>query len=382
MKLAIIVTALAPYRIALFQELTRTGNSVTVMSMMHHGKENREWDLRQYEYSFTHRVLPGITIPRKSWPFPLCINFGVIPTLWRANADTVISSGGFSIANVAAFLYCRLRKKNFVNWSEFTLEDGSRTSAVKRLVRRMLSRYADGSIASSSSSKDAFIHFGATPEKVKVVLMPVDVALFHGQSSAFRGSSEYQAMRPNYPGPVIIAAGRLDDIKGYPELFRIYEQVVKARPDVTLLIAGNGPKRSEYEKLVHEKGWKRVHFLGFLEPMQLAHYMALADFSVFASLNDSFGAVIAEAMAAELPVISSVHAYATRDLVEDGITGFRFDPVNVDAASETVMRMVNMETSDRKKMGRNAYDKVRQHDCENAATTALSFIKQLAKITD
>mgnify|MGYP006342807155 CR=1 FL=1 len=71
--------------------------------------------------------------------------------------------------------------------------------------------------------------------------MPVDVALFHDVSTAFRGSPDYRIQRQRYPGPVIIVVGRLDDIKGYPELFRIYEEVIRERPDVTLLIAGNGP---------------------------------------------------------------------------------------------------------------------------------------------
>ncbi|MGB9149752.1 MAG: glycosyltransferase family 4 protein [Burkholderiales bacterium] len=382
MKLAIIITALTPYRITLYEELCRFATKVTVLSMMHHSKEMREWDLTQYSPNFIHKILPGVTIPRSRWPFPVSVNYGVIPVLWRIKPDVVISTGGFSLANVGSFIYCKIFGKKFVNWCEFTLEDGSRRSAVKRFIRRTLSRHADGSIASSSDSKDAFVRFGADPEKVRVIVMPVDVETFHESASEFRVLPKYTSLRKQYPGTLIIVVGRLDEIKGYPELFRIYERLVALRPDVGLLIVGSGPQRKEYETLVHKKGWKNVHFLGFLEPPTLAQYMALSDFSVFPTLNDSFGAVIAEAMAAELPVIASIFAYATRDLVDDGVTGYRFNPRDTDEAVKITLRLVDMNDIERKEMGQRAYNKVRDYDCENAARRTAEFLQQIINLKD
>lgn len=355
------------------------GSTVSVLSMMHHSREQREWDLTQYQYDFSHKILPGMIFPRKDWPFPLCINFGVMKSLVKLNADVVVSSGGFSIANIAAFLYCKLWNKQFINWSEFTLEDGSSRSALKQIIRKILSRYADGSIASSSDSKDAFIYFGAAPEGVKVVLMPVDVATFHLTAAEFRASAEYQVLRDQYPGQVMIVVGRLDDIKGYREMFEIYERLVMKWKDLTMLIAGSGREADKYEKFVQQKGWANVRFLGFLEPPQLARSMALADFSVFPTLNDSFGAVIAEAMAAELPVVSSIYAYATRDLVVDGVTGFRFDPKNPLAACETISKMLSLDAAAKKRMGQRAYQKIRLHDCSSAAKLATGFFQSVVK---
>jgi glycosyltransferase involved in cell wall biosynthesis len=106
--------------------------------------------------------------------------------------------------------------------------------------------------------------------------------------------------------------------------------------------------------------------------------MAFADFSVFPTLNDSFGAVLAEAMAAELPVVSSIYAYATRDLIEDGVTGYRFDPRDIASATETIEKMINMQDTERKKMGRRAYEKVRQHTCADAALMAADYIQKIS----
>lgn len=376
MKLVIIVTALAPYRIALYEELSRLGNDVTVFSMMHHVKETREWDLSRRRFGFVHAILPGFVIPRRQWAFPLAVNFGVIPTLYRANPDIVISTGGFSLANIASFAYSKLWRKKFVNWCEFTLEDGSRKFWLKRLIRNLLSRYADGCIASSSPSKEAFKHFGANPDKVKIILLPVEVASFHGRAMAYRESADYPVKRRQYPGRVMIAVGRLDDAKGYPELFKIFDRVISTRPDVTLLIAGSGPKRQEYENHVRQKGWTRVHFLGFLEQDELIKHMALSDFFVFPTLNDSFGVVIAEAMASGLPVASSIHAYGTHDLVESGVNGFPIDPMNAESASETLLHMVDMSRSELKSMGQRGYEKIRSHDCKSAAAEASAYFSQ------
>ncbi len=378
MKLAIINTILTPYRIPIYDELHKQTGDVAVLTMMHHKGEQREWDLSQYPYQFKHKILPGLQIPRKNWPFPLSINFGVMPTLWRLNADVVLSGGGFALTNIAAFVYCKLSGKKFVNWCEFTMQDGSDRSAAKRFIRRTLSRHADASIASSSDSRDAFLHFGAEPENVRVVVMPIDVDFFHETAKAFRASAEYDVLKKQFPGPVMIVIARLGDAKGFPELFKAYEQVVASRPDATLLIVGNGPKRKEYETLACDKGWRNVHFLGFLEPPDVARYLAVSDFSVFPTLNDSFGAVAAEAMAAQLPVLSSVHAYATRDLVDDGETGYRIDPYDTATTAEKILLMVEMEEAQRKAMGLRAYEKVRRHDCATAAREVCDYLTLIA----
>ena len=210
--------------------------------------------------------------------------------------------------------------------------------------------------------------------------MPIDVEYFHAQATAWRTSDWCESERRRYPGPILLSVGRLTERKGYRELFAIYAAVLRQRPDVSLLIVGDGPDRAKYESYVRSQNWTHVHFLGFRQADEVVKYLALADLFVFHTLSDPFGAVLSDAMAAELSVISSIHASATTDLVDDGMTGFCMDPRNAEQSADTVLRVLAMTSSKRAVLGRAAYERVRSHDIETTADQMVDFLKSLRQM--
>jgi glycosyltransferase involved in cell wall biosynthesis len=375
MKIAILSTTHAPYRIPLYEAINRAVPEMTLFLMRHHSKESREWDIPHFD--FKAEYFSGIHIPLKKSPFPISLNFGVIPRLKRYNPDIVVSGGGYALAHILAFVYCKLFRKKFIGWGELTHEDGAQNSWLKRFVRKTLTKYSDGSIASSSDSKDVFVHYGARPEDVLVSVMPVEVSLFQDGAKAFRGTDAFRQLKAQYPGPTLISIGRLTDSKGLPELFKIYERVIESLPNTYLLIAGNGPERVAYENLVKSKGWDKVIFLGFLQSNELVRYVALSDVFVFPTLVDPFGAVLSEAMAASIPAVSSIHAYATRDLIDEGENGYSIDPENTQDAAEKILKILNMSQAQREKMGSKAQEKASKFNCENAASEMVEYFRKL-----
>jgi glycosyltransferase involved in cell wall biosynthesis len=154
----------------------------------------------------------------------------------------------------------------------------------------------------------------------------------------------------------------------------MYERVVAIRPEVSLLIVGDGPDRPTYESLCRQRGWGQVHFVGHVESKELPRYLALADLFVFPTLSDTFGAVLSEAMAAELPVLASVHAAATCDLVDDGVTGYRFDPRDPATGAETILKVLALPDCGRTEMGRAAYRRIRSTDIGPSADVMAWFL--------
>jgi glycosyltransferase involved in cell wall biosynthesis len=210
--------------------------------------------------------------------------------------------------------------------------------------------------------------------------MPIDVEYFHAEARVCRTSDWFQAERARYPGPILLSVGRFAEGKGYRELFSIYEKIVMQRPGVSLIIVGDGPERPTYEAYVRSKNLRHVHFLGYRQVDEVVKFLALADVFVFPTLLDRFGAVLSEAMAAELPVISSIYASATTDLVDDGVTGFRIDPRNAERSAETVLHVLAMTFSERAALGREAYERVRCHDIDSTADHMVGFLKSLRQV--
>jgi glycosyltransferase involved in cell wall biosynthesis len=168
--------------------------------------------------------------------------------------------------------------------------------------------------------------------------------------------------------------GQIIPRKGYRELFEIYRRLLEAGHEPSLLIVGEGPDRPYYERLARDLGWDHVHFLGFVPPEELPKCLALGDVFVFHTLFDPFGAVLGEAMAAGLPVVSSIHAAATHELVDEGVTGFRIDPREADASAAAIIKVLTMRQEERLAMGNAAYTKVRRYDPRASAVAIVQFL--------
>lgn len=108
-------------------------------------------------------------------------------------------------------------------------------------------------------------------------------------------------------GAIILWAGRLIPIKALPlalEAFSQIEPSLRAR----LRILGDGPLRADMEKLARELGIAdRVEFLGAVPWPEMKHHYHESDIFLFTSLRDSSGAVLAEALATGLPIITLNH---------------------------------------------------------------------------
>jgi glycosyltransferase involved in cell wall biosynthesis len=99
--------------------------------------------------------------------------------------------------------------------------------------------------------------------------------------------------------PVAIAAGRLAPVKGYAELIRAWQGL-----DADLVIAGEGPQRSELEVLIHQLDLaKSVHLVGFRSDMPAL--MANADLVIISSEREGFPYVMVEALHLEKVIVST-----------------------------------------------------------------------------
>ena len=115
--------------------------------------------------------------------------------------------------------------------------------------------------------------------------------------------------------PVVLHAGRMAAEKNYPLIFRTFAAMRAANPRCRFVMVGDGPLRSKLS---------RAHpdclFTGFIPREELARHYASADIYVHASLTETFGNVLTEAMASGLAVASFDYA-AARQFIRDGENG-------------------------------------------------------------
>lgn len=120
---------------------------------------------------------------------------------------------------------------------------------------------------------------------------------------------------------VIVAAGRLEPVKGFDRLVRAFALVARDRPDWQLHIYGEGGQRGKLEALV-----QRLELQAQIRLPGHAHDMrtVLAGASVFAlsSRAEGFGMVLTEALSFGVPLVSFDCERGPREIVRDRMNGF------------------------------------------------------------
>lgn len=86
--------------------------------------------------------------------------------------------------------------------------------------------------------------------------------------------------------------------KGFPDLFRV---LAKLPDSWHAMVVGGGGKEEAVESIAQREGVRsKVHFVGALDDVRPAY--AAMDAYIFLSLDEAFGLVLAEAMAARVPI--------------------------------------------------------------------------------
>ncbi|MEO8018756.1 MAG: glycosyltransferase [Pseudomonadota bacterium] len=373
MRLAVVTNILAPYRVPLFEELARRcALKVFTLAERH---ANRDWAPAKSD--FATLTLPGVQLRGGSLD-PVHLNLGA----WRALRDfrpDVVLGGGFTPAHLEALAWCRTHRSRYICWGELHLHHESESSGLRRWVRHAAVRASSGWIASSSDSRDAFVHYGASPERVLVSLMPVRNAQFrrHAEESCAGGLAG--EIRQRYGTPLILGVGRLGTRKGWPQLLQALRLLRREIRECSLVIAGEGAARAELEALTESLGLDRVFFIGSRELSDIAALYAAADVFAFPTLADTYGAVLAEAVACGTFAVSSIHAGATRDLIANGESGITVDPTDPAALADGLLRALRLSANERAAMAARARDRLPADDIVAGAAEILGYAEALCR---
>jgi N-acetyl-alpha-D-glucosaminyl L-malate synthase BshA len=173
---------------------------------------------------------------------------------------------------------------------------------------------SDGVTAVSEDLKqDTYNHFKINQE-IHVIPNFVDFNRFKKQ----RKDHFKKAICPNGE-KLLVHTSNFRAVKRVEDVVRIFDKVRERVPS-KLLLVGDGPERMNIEKLCRElKTCADIRFLGKLDAVE--EVLSVADLFIMPSEKESFGLAALEAMACEVPVISS-NTGGLPELNVQGKTGF------------------------------------------------------------
>jgi len=182
---------------------------------------------------------------------------------------------------------------------------------------------------------------------------------FHGMALLSRGvdttcfspAQRSETLRAEWgvqPGDrVVLHVGRMAPEKNYELLFKTYAAMRAVDPRLKFVLAGDGPIRAALIAAHPD-----CIFAGFYSREEIGRYYASADIYIHASLTETFGNVLTEAMSSGLAVVSFDYA-AGRQFIRPGQNGLLAPCGDAVALERESVRLV-AEDSLRIELGRKA----------------------------
>jgi len=284
--------------------------------------------------------------------------FNIFKLLNKINPDILALSGYSEIGMITAFIWAKIYAKKTILFSESKEDDASRVF-YKELIKKFIISFYDAAIVGGNPHRRYLEKLGMGSN---AIFLGYDVI----QNNDFTPAIIRQLSTP-IQNPYFLTINRFIPKKNLIFLITAYAKYLKTI-DISLawdlVICGDGELRSQIEQKIDELNLQNhVHLTGFLQQEQMLPYFAHAKCFIHASVQEQWGLVVNEAMAAGLPVIASKRCGCYEDLIIEGANGFGFDPENSQELTDLMLK-VSSADFDLQKMGITALEHIQKFSPE------------------
>ena len=235
-------------------------------------------------------------------------------------------------AALALMWWGRVRGKRIIVMSESKEDDFPRRPSRERLKRALL-RSAHGALVGGPRQVAYARQLGFEARPVVPGYDGVGGARIRRQA----GSPKIAWQERSF-----VYVGRFVEKKNLRRLLEAYALYVRkaGSPSRRLVMVGDGPLRSELEKLAVVLGIdQQVEWAGFLSAAKVSETIGEALALCLVSTREQWGLVVNEAAALSIPVIASSSVGATDLLVEDGRSGLVVAPEDIHGIADAMVSL-------------------------------------------
>jgi glycosyltransferase involved in cell wall biosynthesis len=340
-KLLVFHTAMAPYRIDLWNSLNKAYNFK--IYFLRDNLLNQKFDQERLKQSVefdTNYLTTGFRIGWRTF------RVGFLKIIKRFNPDLVIS---YEYSQTTWTLV--LLKKIFgFKYKVFTICDDSLRIAIdchggRKISRDLLVKQLDGLILTNDEVVNWYKR--QFPSVKSIVKFPIiiredlfrdNLTLSIPTANQFIRDFQLEGKR------IIFFVGRLVLVKGLDRLFHSLVDVFKSDSNAILVIIGNGDEELNLRTLAKSLNIdSKVIFAGRCEGTPLNAWYNIGQLFVLPSHYEPFGAVVNEALIAGAFVGCSSYA-GSASLIRSEVNGFVFDPYEMkDLSAKLLLQLQQIE---------------------------------------
>lgn len=279
---------------------------------------------RKYDVIHDNQSLgPGLLQLKAALPVVATIHHPITVDLRIARETVMSKSQRFGLERWYSFIETQLR--------------------VSRRLDRILT-------VSEASRNDLEREYGVAASRMRVVGNGINLDVFQPLPQIARKSDE-----------LITTLSSDSPLKGFQFLLEALHRLRQKRRELKLKVIGQPGHETGTAERVRALGLENVvHFTGRVEAERIAHAYAEATLAVVPSLYEGFGFPAGEAMACQVPVVSSCGGALPEVVGADGRCGMLVPPKDAGALAAAIDQLLD-QPERRDAMGRAGRERVLEH---------------------
>ncbi len=286
---------------------------------------------------FYHEVLPFKYSLFKYTPYETTLAGKMVDVAINEQLDVLHVHYAIPHASVA-YLAKQILKSKGITMPFITTLHGTditligKDPALKPVVEFSINN-SDGVTAVSNFLKDATYENFTIDKDIEVIYNFIDFEKFaKTDKDHFK-----KAIAPD-DEKILVHISNFRSVKRAEDALYIFQKVMKEIPSKLMMI-GDGPERAKLEILCREIGLcDQIRFLG--KQGAIEELLSVSDLFLLPSSNESFGLAALEAMALEVPVVSS-NAGGIPEVNVDGLTGYLCEIGDVDCMAQKAIHILS-----------------------------------------
>lgn len=374
-KVVWLVRGFKDYRIPLFNTLAATEGIEFYLIFNSDITNNSIYSKLNFGESGQVRLKNEISIGPKdnnyqfgNKSFRIPIQKDLLKTLRDIQPDVIIGEGFFQWT-FYAYLY-KLIKKNvkIVVSYERTKHTERNVQLLRTIYRKIVLKFTHAIVCNGILSKE-YIESLGYGGRVLMGNMSVDVL---GINKKTRDSnSQIDNKKPIH----FLYLGLLTERKGILQLLEIWKKYENLFPDeIELTLIGTGNLEQDIERFLQNKQMKTVKMIGPLPYEEVVEYFTKVDILINPTLEDNWSLVVPEAMAAELPIITTIYNGLYPELVKKR-NGWVIDILDEHHTLQALQEVI-MKKEFLKQMGKESFKIIKQYTPERISENYKAAIFQ------
>lgn len=354
--IAIICNSLPPYRVHVHERVVRELPQIELWTLCTHETTGDRWGFNPPES--IRPISFGVGEPStrqqqiQHWPGEWRKGRRIIQWIREHRIRAVVLLGYNDPARLRVLFWCHRNRIPCYVWGDSNIRGDVQAGLkawLKKLILPRLLRRCTGTFPCGQRGIEFFAKYGVPRDRMYLFTLEPDYELITKLSmQVIEGAAQKFGLQAGRRR--IIYSGRLVQPKRVDLLLQAFITIAPQRTDWDLLIAGDGPLRSELEALVPPELKPRITWTGFLANQEVVSSLyRLADVLVLPSDYEPWALVVNEAIAAGLALVVSDAVGAAPELVREDINGMTFPAGNAQLLQSCLLKVTAGETIDRLK---------------------------------